>query len=221
MLAATTQIHGWRWHNLSLKSSMSRLSLMCSSYPEYAVSDITKSGKYCCEFNHDTLYLTETGIFKPWLIHKTRESREEIKETIEEVWRRKGIIKERNEICKTLIEELNEEGDVEKVLGELKINAEIISGLIEDNMKEQDSIIIPEINLQSSSRDQKKLNNKILKSLGITNARTHLNSMWDVVQHYPEEVKIWKVKIPKVARVVVGGRGWEERIGRMREIKPF
>ena len=44
--------------------------------------------------------------------------------------------------------------------------------------------------------------------------------MWEVVRYEPEEVELWKIKIPKVARIIAGSKSWEDKIGRMKEITP-
>eukprot|EP00519_Triparma_laevis_P006274 CAMPEP_0182497680 /NCGR_PEP_ID=MMETSP1321-20130603/6094_1 /TAXON_ID=91990 /ORGANISM="Bolidomonas sp., Strain RCC1657" /LENGTH=213 /DNA_ID=CAMNT_0024701609 /DNA_START=439 /DNA_END=1080 /DNA_ORIENTATION=- len=210
---------------MSLKESMKRLAYMCErcneeGTEEYDVKDIVKSGAYAFDFNHDTLHSVETNIFKPWLTSALSSSPSSIHSVLSECWSRKSAINSHASTCKSLLSSLSKNRSVPSSLLALQKTCTTIASLIDSNIHDQDTVLVPSINAAATSSQQKRLNSRILKSLGITQARTHLSSMWEVVRHEPEEVELWKIKIPKVARIIAGSKSWEDKIGRMKEITP-
>ena len=213
------EVHGWRWHNLSVLHGYRRLSKLCDDAavkgPEGSadrVENIRETAKYLVEFNHRTLVEIENKVFKPWLDTTLPPSSSA---TIRHCWSLKSGLDSIRSACSETLPSLSYE-----TLPALSSLCDAASSCLLEAVRVQDSSVVPLIVAGSTRRQQKRLNSRILRSLGISDARMHLAAMWDVVRGTKEE-EVWEEKIPAVARRMVRGwRGYGERAGMIADIRP-
>jgi len=90
-----------------------------------------------------------------------------------------------------------------------------MEGIVKSNIEVQDKSVVPCIAENLSRWKQGRVNNRILRGLGLLTSRAHLVGMHDAVMELKgeggeRERELWKGKIPKVARM--GVKGWRKGV---------
>jgi hypothetical protein len=69
----------------------------------------------------------------------------------------------------------------------------------------QDTLLVPTVASLVSEAEQKSFNNKVLRSLGILDTRTHLVGMYDTVCELDDDVehKLFQEFIPYLPRLMI------------------
>ena len=215
------EVHGWRWHNLSLYHGYKRLSILCNddnnnsddsnnnSDDTYTTTSLLHTADYLFNFNHEALITIENTVFKPWLDKNIKQNKEH-KQLIADCWSIKKDIQDNLNTCRRLASRLSADPSSRPALGAM---CESTASLLLSAMSLQDASVVPLINSSATQASQRRLNTRILRTLPLRHARMHLAAMWEVVRGTREE-EIWKMKIPAVARRMVRDwKGYEERVG--------
>jgi len=204
------EVHGWRWHNLSLYHGYKRLSILCNNDVfNDDTHTLTKTADYLFNFNHEALITIENTVFKPWLDKNIKQNKEH-KQLIADCWSIKKDIQDNLNTCRRLASRLSADPSSRPALGAM---CESTASLLLSAMSLQDASVVPLINSSATRAHQRRLNTRILRTLPLRHARMHLAAMWEVVRGTREE-EIWKMKIPAVARRMVRDwKGYEERVG--------
>jgi hypothetical protein len=224
------EVHGWRWHTLSTYLDINLL-LTYNKQP-HTVTPGSKEGlkgsevgreieggreklrDYILDFNLATLTRIEGKVFYPWLRELNRKDAAEVGPLFNDAVEYLEAARDRIVHLTTSVSGSS--------LSSARFQAALseVSDIISFKRRVADAVVVPAVVNSSTPSSQKRLNNRILRKLGVLDSRLHLVAMHEAVrtiegEEGEREIKLWEIKIPWAARGMVGRwrKGYEERRG--------
>jgi len=203
-------INGWRWHARSVLRDLGRFQTLVENEAEQVAQEtITKrkifgsrlvqAHSFLWGFNWAALEKIESTLFFPWLRTSLPRS---VHRTLATFERERRSILQLGEDLRVACVDISQTGNTQSLEIASTLTMEINSRT-RDLMNMQEGLVMPYVSAYVPAKEQKKFNNKVIKSLGIVNSQIHLVSMADAVANSAEEKAKFKKQIPSVAQAMI------------------
>lgn len=209
-------IQGWRWHTKSLARDAARLQRLASKTEPKNAESLKEACDFVVGFNMMGLHNIEATLFFPWMKDKLTggiprnpelstafasamdalENDRVAVATLGNKISRKAML-----ACDTRATESRRSEAIAEVA---KQSAEL-SNLVERMMSIEDTLLVPAIGAIVPTREQKALNNKVLRKLGLLDSRLHLVGMYEAVWEGDDstEKELFQEAIPGISRKMI------------------
>lgn len=228
-------INGWRWHTLSVIRDLNRFldvvkSLESMIHAESVGSETDRmnnaekmtrlfaSYSYVCNFNMKALIKVEREIFFPWLQDLLPRSAGTLMTAILDehiaINRAAASI---GSICNRLklivAAPVMTASNKKEILVNVRRINELVDELLMSSLriqKCQEGVFVPYIAAHVKKSDQERFNRQVIAKLGLLDAQVHIVGMYEAIKNKPNEIKIFKAQIPKIAQAMIPV--WKKRL---------
>lgn len=208
-------VHGWRWHTMSLVREAGRLKTLAErSTAKDGCPPIKQAVDYVVGFNMKGLHKIEADLFFPWMRKKlTAVDQKDLAQAF-------GSVMSQLESDRRKVAMLGEsiQRQVTLLCDESKppvLRTDAVSSIARDAaeletvartmMETENSLLVPSVAEVVPEGEQKSLNNKVLRNLGILDSRLHLVGMHEAVweSNITEEKKMFNQAIPSIPQRMI------------------
>lgn len=217
-------IHGWRWHSLSLRRDCLRLASLASLHEadpsRCSLGELREAAEFVDGFNHGGLRDVEEHLFFPWLEAHAFSGRYP-SEPADAARAREALaeLKKQKAALAALSEQLP--SSPPPAMRALSLS---MSSSLSSILSLQDSSLVPFIAATVPLKEQSAFASRVIRRLGVLAARAHLVGMRDAAHGHPggEEGRLFEERIPGIARRMIPGwrRGmYKKRAGRLEDVR--
>ncbi len=208
-------IQGWRWHTQSLVRETDRLHRLASRTNVDSAAKLKEASDYVVGFNLRGLHKIEAGLFFPWMREKLTSSapRGELRAAF-------ASVMDQLEDDRRMVEELGD--SISRNLAVAcdptapePMRATAIDAVADQshrlhlcarNMMEiEDAYLVPAVAELVDEDEQRALNGRVLRNLGLLDSRLHLVAMHEAVweTNDPAERELFRQAIPSVTQMLI------------------
>lgn len=228
-------INGWRWHTESVIRDLNRFLDVIKSL-EFVINEnnigsdttglnkavpvkrLLESYNYVCNFNMKALIKVEREIFFPWLQDLLpRSAGALMKAILDEHIALNKASASIGSICNSL-ERITSSpvmtaSNKKEILSNINRISELVNDLLTSStriQKCQEAVFVPYIAAYVKKGDQERFNRQVIAKLGLLDAQVHIVGMYEAIKNKPNEIKLFKAQIPKIAQAMIPV--WKKRL---------